>query len=346
MKFQHINIDYGTEKCGGKGCFRKNNQAYRSMKDLTVIIPVYNAALLIDRCLDSIFSQRGEYQIEVICVDDGSTDDSVERIRRRQETSIRLITQQNSGPASARNKGILVAEGRCIAFLDADDYWMSDFVERTLGFLHAHRECIAVSVGQRHITMSGESVKPDAIENFDGSMVLSNFFEFWAKYNHICTGSIVIRTEVARRAGGQREDLRICEDLEYWALLATYGTMGFIPEVLFVSDGLKVTQKIGWVEKNKKRWASAPTVESWEKRIAVRGAALSPHYVKARGKIARNLCYSMMLSKRTDLAFSQIRKYQNDFPKGLMTTILKMGATNRIMWKIVSGWLIYREYHR
>ena len=151
---------------------------------------------------------------------------------------------------------------------------------------------------------------------------------------------------MARRAGGQREDLRICEDLEYWALLATYGTMGFIPEVLFVSDGLKVTQKIGWVEKNKKRWASAPTVESWEKRIAVRGAALSPHYVKARGKIARNLCYSMMLSKRTDLAFNQIRKYQNDFPKGLMTTILKMGTTNRIMWKIVSGWLIYREYHR
>lgn len=265
MEFQHININYGTEKCGGKGCFRKNNQAYQSMKDLTVIIPVYNAALLIDRCLDSIFSQRGEYQIEVICVDDGSTDDSVERIRRRQETSIRLITQQNSGPASARNKGILAAEGRCIAFLDADDYWMPDFVEQTLGFLHAHRECIAVSVGQRHITMSGESVKPDGIENFDGSMVLSNFFEFWAKYNHICTGSIVIRTEVARRAGGQREDLRICEDLEYWALLATYGTMGFIPEVLFVSDGLKVTQKIGWVEKNKKRWASAPTVESWEK---------------------------------------------------------------------------------
>lgn len=316
------------------------------MKDLTVIIPVYNAAPLIDRCLDSIFSQWGEYQIEVICVDDGSTDDSVERIRQRHEPSIRLITQQNSGPASARNKGIFAAEGRCIAFLDADDYWMPDFVEQTLEFLNTHRECIAVSVGQRHITMSGESVRPDGIEGFDGPMVLDDFFEFWARHNHVCTGSIVIRTEACCKAGGQREDLRICEDLEYWALLATYGTMGFIPKVLFVSDGLKVTQKIGWVEKNKKRWASAPTVEEWEKRIAARKVALSPHYVKARGKIARNLCYSMILSKRTDLAFSQIKKYRNDFPNGLMTTIFRMGTVNRIVWKIVSYWLIYREYHR
>ena len=316
------------------------------MKDLTVIIPVYNAALVIDRCLDSVFSQRGKYQIEVICVDDGSTDDSVERIRQRREPFIRLITQQNCGPASARNKGIFAAEGRCIAFLDADDYWMPEFVDRALGFLHSHRECIAVSVGQRHITMSGESVKPDGIERFSGPMVLDDFFEFWARYNHVCTGSIVIRTEVCRKVGGQREDLRICEDLEYWALLATYGRLGFIPEVLFVSDGLKVTQKIGCVEKNKKRWASAPTVEDWEKRIVAHNVALSSYYVKARGKIARNLCYSMMLSKRTDLAFNQIRKYQADFPKGLMSTILKIGTVNRIVWTVVSGWLIYREYHR
>lgn len=316
------------------------------MKDLTVIIPVYNAALLIDRCLDSVFSQQGEYQIEVICVDDGSTDDSVERIKQRREPSIRLITQQNNGPASARNKGIFAAEGHCIAFLDADDYWMPNFVERTLGFLHTHRECIAVSVGQRHITMSGESVKPDGIEDFDGLMELDDFFEFWARYNHVCTGSIVIRTEVCRQAGGQREDLRICEDLEYWALLATYGKMGFIPEILFVSDGLKVTNEIGWVEKNKKRWESAPTVETWEKRIVARGVALSPYYVKARGKIARNLCYSMILSKRVDLAFIQVRAYENDFPKGLMTTILRMGVINQFLWKVVTCLLIYREYHR
>lgn len=316
------------------------------MKDLSVIIPVYNAGVLIDRCLDSIFSQQGNYQIEVICIDDGSTDNSVEIIRQRKESSIRLLTQPNSGPASARNKGITLAEGRYIAFLDADDYWEQGFIEKTLEFLQLHEECIAVSVGQRHITMSGESIRPEEIENFDRPMVLNDFFEFWARYNHVCTGSIVIRTDVCQKTGGQREDLRICEDLEYWALLATYGTIGFIPEVLFVSDGLKVTQKIGWVKKNKKRWESAPTVDGWEKRITDRNMVLSPHYVKARGKIARNLCYSMILSKRTDLAFSQIRKYQNDFPKGLMTIIFKIGTANRIVWKIVSSWLIYREHHR
>lgn len=195
--------------------FSQNNQAYQSMKDLTVIIPVYNAALLIDRCLDSIFSQRGEYQIEVICVDDGSTDDSVERIRRRQETSIRLITQQNSGPASARNKGILAAEGRCIAFLDADDYWMPDFVEQTLGFLHAHRECIAVSVGQRHITMSGESVKPDGIENFDGSMVLSNFLSFGRSTT---TSARVASLSARKWPAGRVDSVKTCEYAKIWSI--------------------------------------------------------------------------------------------------------------------------------
>ena len=316
------------------------------MKDLSVIIPVYNAGLLIDRCLDSIFSQNGAYQVEVICIDDGSTDNSVEIIRQRKESSIRLLMQPNSGPACARNKGITAAEGRYIAFLDADDYWEKGFIEKTLSFLQTHVECIAVSVGQKHITMSGESIVPSCMSEYNVPIVIDDFYKFWARYFHVCTGCIVIRTDVVLATGGQREDLRICEDLEFWALLATYGRFGFIPEVLFVSDGLKVTKEIGWIEKNKRRWASAPTIEEWEKRIVARNAALSPHYVKARGKIARNLCYSMILSKRTDLAFSQIRKYQDDFPKGLMTTIFRIGTINRIVWKIVSSWLIYREYHR
>lgn len=311
------------------------------MKDLTVIIPVYNAALLIDRCLDSIFSQRGEYQIEVICVDDGSTDDSVERIRRRQETSIRLITQQNSGPASARNKGIFAAEGRCIAFLDADDYWMPDFVERTLGFLHVHQECIAVSVGQRHITMSGESVKPDGIENFDGPMVLDDFFEFWAKYNHICTGSIVIRTEVACRAGGQREDLRICEDLEYWALLATYGTMGFIPEILFVSDGNKISKHYGF-KKYALRFRNIQTFDSWQRRLVVRMSESDLKCIRPRfNDIVIGISRSLILAGEYKRARWNLRYYTL---VGTLHYIAKVNSYGAMVWYMFASF--YRLYKK
>lgn len=316
------------------------------MIDLSIIIPVYNAGMLIERCLDSIFCQQTKYAYEVILIDDGSTDNSVELITQRKEQNITLLQQENSGPAKARNQGIATAKGQFIAFIDADDYWKQGFIEKTLDFLYAHKECIAVSVSQKHITTRGESVVPSCVNEYDSPAVLKDFYEFWARHFHVCTGSIVLSTSIAHEIGGQREDLRICEDLEFWAMLATYGQFGFIPEVLFVSDGLKVTNEIGWVEKNKKRWASAPTVEKWERRIIARDVPLSPYYVMARGKIARNLCYSMILSKREELAYQQIRIYKNDFPKGLMSTIFKIGTSNRTMWKIITSLLIYREYHR
>lgn len=316
------------------------------MIDLSIIIPVYNAGILIDRCLDSIFSQQTKYIYEVILIDDGSTDNSVELIHQRKEQNIKLLQQENFGPAKARNQGIAAAKGRFITFLDADDYWKEEFIGKTLDFLYEHQECIAVSVSQKHITISGESTVPSCTNEYNTPIVIDDFYEFWAKYSHICTGSIVIRTATALAAGGQREDLLICEDLEYWAILGTYGLFGFIPEVLFVSDGLKVTNKIGWVEKNRKRWESAPTVKEWEKRIIARNIPMSPYYAKARGKIARNLCYSMILSKREELAFKQIKAYKNDFPKGLMTIIFRIGTINKLVWKIITSLLIYREYHR
>ena len=317
--------------------------------DLSVIIPVYNAGVLINRCLDSIFSQQGEYHIEVICVDDGSTDNSVELIKGRTEQHIVLLQQENAGPAAARNKGMRVAKGRYMAYLDADDYWLPGFIEKTISFLNSHTECIAVTVGQRHITTSGNHIAPSILKSDTGltSMVLDDFFSFWTQHNHVCTGSIVIRTDIAMSTGGQREDLRICEDLEYWAYLATYGKFGFIPEVLFVSDGRKVTETIGWVEKHIKRWNAAVPVACWEQRLLQRLPNPQPKsYIKARGRIAQNLSYSILLSKRYDLAREQVLKYGKDFPQGKMKTLLTNAAKFLPIWFVVSGVLVYREYHR
>lgn len=317
------------------------------MIDLSIIIPVYNAGTLLKRCIDSIFSQKTNYKYEVIIVDDGSSDNSVDIIRQYKEPNIILIQQSNSGPAKARNKGIYSAHGKYLAFIDADDYWVDGFIEKTLNFLHQHQECIAVSVGQHHYTVSGDTYSPTCIKEYKEPFILNDFFDFWAKYFHICTGSIVILSEITRKIGGQREDLRICEDLEFWALLATYGQLGFIPEILFVSDGKQVTNEIGWVEKNMPRWKSAPTVENWEQRIIKRfGDNIPDGYKRARGKVARNLCYSIIMSKRLHLAYDQVKKYKKDFPEGAMTKILRIASSNIVIWKLVSYMLIYREYHR
>lgn len=326
-------------------------QIEKSMIEISVIIPVYNSGALIDRCLDSVFGQIRNFEIEVILVDDGSTDDSVELIRQRKEQdSIRLFRQVNSGPSKARNKGIAEARGRYLAFIDADDYWHPEFLLTTSRFLDEHPECIAVSVAQTHLTTSGRHESPKnwaTIAPTDGC-VLADFYSFWAQYNHVCTGSILIRTAIAKDSEGQREDLRICEDLEYWALLATYGKIGYLPKLLFVSDGSKVTDTIGWVEKHLPRWNAAVTVDEWQRRIVAKKPELLSHrgFIASRGRIAQNLAYCIMMSKRFETARDQIRTYGCSFPNGKMKRLLELSTKNTLLWWAISRGLVYREYHR
>lgn len=319
------------------------------MKDISVIIPVYNASLLLNRCLDSIFRQKTQYTYEVILVDDGSTDNSVELIKARTETNIRLFQQRNAGPAVARNKGVELAQGRYVCYIDADDYWEDTFFEKTVGFLEEHKECIAVSVGQRHLTVSGDHIVPNCINEYNKAIVLDDFFSFWAEWIHVCTGSIMIRSEYAIKTGGQRMELRITEDLEYWALLATYGKFGMIPEVLFTSDGTDlIMDNASWLKKMEVRWNNAPSIADWEKRIIAAKPELKNDegYKCARGRISRNLTYCQLLSGRLSLSRHEALEYGRYFTKDVIGRLMNMAKYTLITWWMLTKFLRYREYHR
>lgn len=314
--------------------------------DLSIIIPVYNKSKLLNRCLDSVFYQTTQYSYEVILVDDGSVDDSVELIKARKEANIILFEQQNAGPSVARNKGVELAHGKYCAYLDADDYWMDGFIEKTLTFLENHKECVAVNVAQRHLTVSGEHVAPVCYQEYSASFVLDNFFAFWAEYMHVCTGSVVIRTDVVRETGGMRSDLRITEDLEFWALISTYGRWGFIPEILFVSDGMDtIMNQNDWLKKMQVRWNNAPAIANWEKRVVLR-MEKTEDYRKARGRIARNLTYCQLLSGRISLARYEALKYGDYFTKDAIGKLMLLCRGNKLLWWLLCKFLTYREYHR
>ncbi|MCD7880546.1 MAG: glycosyltransferase [Clostridiales bacterium] len=113
--------------------------AYFETIRVSVIIPVYNAEQYLRQCLDSVLT-RAEQRIEVICVDDGSTDRSPEILREYQERDSRVIvlTQANAGAGAARNYGMKIARGQYLSFLDADDFFEYDMLK--IAYERAHTE--------------------------------------------------------------------------------------------------------------------------------------------------------------------------------------------------------------
>lgn len=324
--------------------------------DLSIIIPVYNALPLLERTLNSIYGQKTKYDFEVILVDDGSTDGSVDFIHQYIEKDTRgnivLLKQENAGPAKARNNGIVHAKGRFSAFLDADDYWENGFIEKTLDFLYSHNECVAVSVGQRHLTLSGDDISPSCINDYNESFILEDFWSFWGTYMHVCTGSVCLKTDVIKKIGGQRIDLRVTEDLEFWALVSTYGRWGLIPELLFVSDGTDlVNTQQAWISKMSPRWNNAPSLEVWQQRILNRFqdlgyVELPEGFLIARGRVAESLVYCKIMSGRKVLARKETKQYGNYFRKGLILNIERFCSKNIFLWNCFCSLLIYHEHHR
>lgn len=100
---------------------------------ISIVIPVYNTEKYLRECLDSLISQTYR-ELEIICVDDGSTDSSREIIceYRKKDARIHLVTQEHKNAGAARNKGLEVAEGEFIAFLDSDDFFEAAMVEKMI----------------------------------------------------------------------------------------------------------------------------------------------------------------------------------------------------------------------
>lgn len=313
--------------------------------DLSIVIPVYNAAPLLNRCLDSIFNQQTQYSYEIILVDDGSTDNSIDIIKSRKESNITLFQQNNSGPSTARNKGIELAKGLFIAFLDADDYWYDGYIEQTVSFLIKNTECVAVTVGQKHIAIDRKPFYNPTL-NTQIPFVIDNFYAFWAIHRHVGTCSTTMRTNIVKQTKGQRTDLRVTEDWEFWFYLASFGKWGMIPNILYVSDGGEVTRKEGWLKKMQIRWNNAPSVEEWQNRLVDKIDLNSEAYKKAVGIVARNLCYCQLLSGRNELSRSEALKYGKYFLKDKIGKLMNVAKYSSFTWNILIKFLQYREFNR
>ncbi|HAZ07903.1 MAG TPA: hypothetical protein DCZ01_05110 [Elusimicrobia bacterium] len=197
------------------------------MKPLVcVVIPSYNMAAYTPLSVESVLAQ--DYpNVEVIVVDDGSTDGSVEALRRFG-SRIRLIEQKNAGACAARNRGLKECKAEFIAFLDCDDLWERNKLSRCIAALQARPEASMVHSFAYWIDGAGKVFGPPRFEPRPEGRVFAEL----ARANHVVNSTPVCRTAAVRATGGWDEAIFTTADWELWLRLSKTGEVAFIPEVL------------------------------------------------------------------------------------------------------------------
>jgi len=202
---------------------------------VSVVVPVYNAAATLGATLVSVRNQTWR-NLEIIVVDDGSTDTSfaIATAHQDQDARVRIIRQANGGVAAARNRGIDAAKGRFVAPLDADDMWLPSKIERQMEVMTAAGPDVGlVYTGYAMIDEAGRVQGLPVAGHAQG-----NVLRQLCRENFIGNGSSVLfRREVLQEIGGYDVGLRAvgaqgCEDLQLYLAIAERFQFAVVPECL------------------------------------------------------------------------------------------------------------------
>ena len=183
---------------------------------ISVVVPVYNTEKYLKKCLQSVADQTFK-NFECIIVIDGSPDNSISIAEEFSQKDKRFFVQQkeNGGLASARNLGMKKAKGEFISFLDSDDYWNPEKLERQIHILQKNS---SVDLVFSHCYVK-ENEKP--LYLYGAKPFSGNPLELLHTNNVIGSGSsVIIRRKIFESIGGFNESLKSFEDLEYWFRIA------------------------------------------------------------------------------------------------------------------------------
>lgn len=195
---------------------------------ISIVIPLYNKENCIEACLASVANQTYK-DYEVIIVNDGSNDRSMEIIESLSCQNLKLISQSNAGVSAARNRGINEAKGKYIAFLDADDTWKSDYLQLQYDLTLKYPGC-SVYATNYEFNYNGR-ITPTILNYIpflgeDGIMI--NYFEV-SSYSHppLWTSAVMVDTNVIKKVGGFPVGIKSGEDLITWAKMYLEGGIAF-----------------------------------------------------------------------------------------------------------------------
>ncbi len=208
------------------------------MPFISVIIPAYNRAGVVERAVRSVLEQTFS-DLELILVDDGSNDDTLERLDTYNDPRLRVFTQENKGVSAARNLGIRHSEGRCIALLDSDDYWLPRKLERQIRFM---RE------GGFHISQTDEMWYRKGVRVNPRNKHAKCAGWFLERSLSLCLVSpscVMFSRTWWEAVGPFDESLPACEDYDLWLRTGSRFPVGLLPEPLVVKTGGNADQLSG-----------------------------------------------------------------------------------------------------
>lgn len=196
----------------------------------SVVIPVYNTAQYLERAVDSVLNQTFS-DIELLLLDDGSTDGSSEILDRYQalDSRCRVFHNPNRGVIVTRNEGNSLARADIIILMDSDDICMPERFEKQLGYLAAHPECVAV--GSRMLLIDqddmpimymGDKLTHEEIDSTNISGEAASFYQ----------PTVAVRKAAVDKVGGYRPEYRRAEDFDLFLRLAEVGRLTNLPDVL------------------------------------------------------------------------------------------------------------------
>jgi glycosyltransferase involved in cell wall biosynthesis len=268
---------------------------------VSVVIPAYNRAASIRAAIESVLRQTWQ-DFELLIVDDGSTDGTLEAAAQVADPRIRLIENpRNMGAAGARNTGVAEAQGTWVAFQDSDDEWLPEKLAKQMGRLEADRRYVGAYCGL--LTLGGLDPRPGErlqlryvpdpkITPTDGDILVPLL-----RANMISTQTLVVRREIILELGRFDEDTTPIEDWDFVLRLVCRGPIAFVDEPLvhqrFSGNSItrnmaqRLTSRMRLVEKNLALFERHPALLARQYHIIANGHAAAGDLGQARRYLAR-----------------------------------------------------------
>lgn len=207
-----------------------------SQPSISVVMPLYNKEREVARAIRSVLAQTF-LDHELMIVNDGSTDRSVEAVAVFNDPRIRLVHQENQGVSGARNRGVSEAQAELVAFLDADDEWMPEFLATVWRLSKSQPDSAVFATGYL-LGEQGGKTRPARVRRLSPGFtegVLEDYFAVAAVSDPpLWSSAIAVRREALQSVGGFPTGIRSGEDLLTWARLAVRYPIAYSVEPLAV----------------------------------------------------------------------------------------------------------------